>query len=140
MPSFISLQTLLGKQKMTIQLIKTLKQYPDMIFDQELKLLDLLQDKNQCKSDLDLFMLGIDNEIAANKELKNESQRKAAKRELLVDNQVYSELVERLENSDRTFRIAQSNLDKIKNDFSVAKIEVRFLISQSIVSKELELV
>ena len=54
--------------------------------------------------------------------------RKAAKQEFLVKSEIYQELSEQLEKCDRALRIEQLELEKIKNEFSVAKIEARTLI------------
>ena len=120
-------------------IINTLKQYTNSIYDAEMISLNALNAKSQAKSDLDLFMLGIDNEIAANKTLKNESMRKAAKQDLLVDNEVYQDILDNLELRDREYRLAQINLDRVKNEFTVAKIEARLLISQTTEAKQLQL-
>ena len=110
-------------------IIECLKAYPESIYEQELRVMEAMTKKQQAKSDIDFYLLGVEDEIAKNPELKNESRRKAAKSQFLIDSEIYQELTEKLEKCDRDYRIAQLELDKIKNEFSVAKIEARITVS-----------
>ena len=112
-------------------LIQHLKAYPQSIFDLELKVMSALKARNQAKSDIDFYLLGVDEEIAKSKELKNETMRKAARQEHMVDSAIYHQLTEKLEQCDREYRIAQFELERTKNEFSVAKIEARMSINYS---------
>lgn len=109
-------------------LIQNLKAYPQAIFNLELKAMVAMGNKQRAKSDLDFYLFGIDEAIAKNPELKNEIMRKAAKQDLLVKSEIYQELSEKLDKCDRDYRIANFELDKAKNEFSVAKLEVRISI------------
>jgi hypothetical protein len=109
-------------------LIQNLKAYPQAIFNLELKAMVAMGNKQRAKSDLDFYLFGIDEAIAKKQELKNETLRKAAKQDLLVDSQIYEELREKLEKCDRDYRLANFELEKAKNEFSVAKLEVRMSI------------
>ena len=94
-------------------LIQNLKAYPQLIFDREMKVMEAMTKKQNAKSDLDSYLLGVEDEISKNPELRNETMRKAAKKQ----------------QCDRHYRIAQFELDKAKNDFSVAKLEMKMAIS-----------
>lgn len=63
-------------------LIQSLKSFPSLIFNLELKSLIALGEKQTAKNDLDFFLFGIDQEISQKKELKNEISRKAAKQQV----------------------------------------------------------
>lgn len=110
-------------------LIQNLKAYPQSIFDLELKVMSAMTARNQVKSDIDFYLLGVDEEIAKNKELRNETMRKAARKEHIVNSAIYQELTEKLEECDREYRVAQFELERAKNEFSVAKIEARMSIT-----------
>ena len=110
-------------------LIQNLKAYPQLIFDREMKVMEAMTKKQNAKSDLDSYLLGVEDEISKNPELRNETMRKAAKKQLLSDDKNYQKLTKKLEQCDRHYRIAQFELDKAKNDFSVAKLEMKMAIS-----------
>ncbi len=110
-------------------MIKQLKQYPKAIASVEEKLLKLNQEiaiQNQLISFLDA---DLEQEIASNKELKNEQQRKTKRLELRQEPdylQFLAALAEATEKRDRA--IIQLNL--LRNQFSVAKLEMRQAIAQ----------
>ena len=101
-----------------------LRQYPAAIADREKQLLRLQRKIRKANNHLDQLTAAIEIEIATDPELRNEQQRKAKRLELL---------------KDQDYLDAQSNIDKyldrhtnleimlkqIRNQFSVAKLEVK---------------
>ncbi len=109
-------------------IIECLKAYPESIYEQEIRVIEAMNDKNRALRNLNSYLLGVEQQIAKNSFLKNDTMRKAAKQEFLFKSEIYQELSEELEKCDRHLKIEQLELEKIKNEFSVAKIEARTLI------------
>jgi hypothetical protein len=121
-----------------MELIKMyhLKEYPSKIAEVETKILNLAQrscafgdrEVNIYKEQLSFMDADIEAEIASNKELKNEQQRKTKRLELKQEPdylQVKAALTEATEKRD--FELIQLNL--LRNQFSVAKLETRQAIA-----------
>ena len=71
----------------------------------------------------------IDNVIAFS-EFKNEAQRKAAKAQMLKENESYSELATRLQKLTDEYSHAEVGMNLIKNNFAIAKLEARERIAK----------
>lgn len=71
----------------------------------------------------------IDNVIAFS-EFKNEAQRKAAKAQMLKENESYSELATRLQELTDAYSHAEIGTNLIKNNFAIAKLEARERIAK----------
>ena len=63
-------------------------------------------------------------------EFKNDSQRKAAKAQMLKENESYSELASRLQKLTDAYSNAEIGMNLIKNNFAVAKLEARERIAK----------
>lgn len=112
-------------------LIQKLKNFPQQIHAQEMQVLNCYNQKQACKSDLDSYLLGIDDRIAQNPEYKNELQRKTAKHNLISQSDIYCELNQKLLGWETNYKTAQINLEKIKREYSVAKLEIKLAIADS---------
>ena len=110
-------------------LIQKLKNFPQQIQNQEMQVLDCYNQKQAAKSDLDNYLLGIDDRIAQNPEYKNDLQRKAARHNLISQSDIYHELNQKLLGWETNYKIAQIDLDKIKREYSVAKLEIKIAIA-----------
>lgn len=108
-----------------------LKEYPNMIAEVETKILNLEREVNIYKEQLSFMDADIEAEIASDKELKNEQQRKTKRLELKQEPdylRTKAALTKATEKRDR--EVIQLNL--LRNQFSVAKLEMR----QAIASQE----
>lgn len=106
----------------------TLKQFPNKIAKAETKVLNLDREIKIHKENLSFMDGEIELAIANNKELKNEQQRKTRRLELRQEPdylQAKAALTEANENRDK----AQIDLNLIRNQFSVAKLETRVAIA-----------
>jgi hypothetical protein len=114
-----------------------LKEYPNMIAEVETKILNLDREVNIYKEQLSFMDADIEAALsfaapsanASDKELKNEQQRKTRRLELKQEPdylQVKAALIEATEKRDK--EAIQLNL--LRNQFSVAKLEIRQKIAQ----------
>lgn len=110
-------------------LIQKLKNYPQQIHDQEMQVINCYNQKQKAKSDLDAYLLGVDDRIAQDQQLKNDTQRKASKHSFLSKSKIYQKLAEKLIASETNYKLAQVDLEKIKNEFSVTKLEAKMAIA-----------
>ncbi len=109
-------------------LIQNLKAYPQVIFDHEMKVIEAMSQKQTAKSNLDCYLITIENEVANDPELKNETARKAMRKELINNSKAYKRLSNKLDKCEREYKQAQIELEKVKNEFSVAKLEAKMSI------------
>ncbi|MGK7895079.1 MAG: hypothetical protein AB4372_16025 [Xenococcus sp. (in: cyanobacteria)] len=101
-----------------------LNQFPNKIAEAETKILGLAHQVTIHKENLSFMDGEIELAIAFNKELKNEQQRKTKRLELKQEPdylQAKASLTEATEKRDK----AQIELNLIRNQFSVAKLEMR---------------
>ena len=104
--------------------MKNLNQFPNKIAEAETKILGLDRQVAIHKENISFMDGEIELQIASNKELKNEQQRKTKRLELRQQPdylQAKAELTEATEKRDK----AQIDLNLIRNQFSVAKLEMR---------------
>ncbi len=119
-----------GGTPQVMELIKMyhLKEYPSKIAEVEILILSLDREVNIYKEQLSFMDADIEAAIASDKELKNEQQRKTKRLELRQEPdylQVKAALTEATEKRD--FELIQLNL--LRNQFSVAKLETRQAIA-----------
>lgn len=71
----------------------------------------------------------IDNAIAFS-EFRNEAQRKAGKAQMLKENESYTEFATRLQELTDEYSRAEVEMNLIKNNFAIAKLEARERIAK----------
>lgn len=106
-----------------------LKEYPSKIAEVETKILNLDREVNIYKEQLSFIDADIEAAIASDKELKNEQHRKTRRLALKQEPdylQVKAALIEATEKRDK--EVIQLNL--LRNQFSVVKLEIRQKIAQ----------
>lgn len=77
-----------------------------------------------------------DEEVAFNKELKNDNQRKAHRSHYLTFQTAYPEFTIALNNLCTAKSDALARLEEIRNEFSVKKLECRLAIAQALTGLE----
>lgn len=107
-----------------------LKQYPNAIATQQTELLELRQTISQVKEAIADREIKIDWAIAFDAELKNETQRKVKRTELVRADLELGHLQDRLAELDYEQAKAEINLNLLLNQFSIAKLERRRTIAQ----------
>lgn len=113
-----------------------LDEYPQAIYTAQQQLnsinaaiADLTDDKLTAESVVDL-------DIQFDPTLKNEAQRKAKAWEVLSSKQRYSECLHQIRSLKREQAEAAATLDRLRNQFSVAKLELRMAIAQKLTDKD----
>ncbi len=106
-----------------------LSEYPEAIAQAEAKLLKLNQEIEIQSQLLSYLDTEIEKNIASNKDLKNDQQRKCKRLELQQE-QDYLEIKTNLKEAkdDKDEQLIKLNL--IRNQFSVAKLEAKLQIAQ----------
>lgn len=79
----------------------------------------------ETKSEITVVELAIEKQVAFDKDLKNDGQRKAKRKELLSQDDGYDLLTGKLETDQRAKARAEIRLTLLINQFTVAKIEAR---------------
>jgi hypothetical protein len=116
--------------------MKPLNEYPKAIADKERLLLEAIEKGKDEKRKLEKLLLEIEGLIAYDSELKNEQQRKVRKSELLKENYQHEEITRTLEKLEKRKREIEIQLDLLKNEFSVAKLEVRMKYAEMLQTSE----
>lgn len=113
-----------------------LEEYPNTIAELERRLLDFNNQFNNQELYLESIVWSIDKMIAFSPEFKNEQQRKLARIEELDKSETYQK-------AKVNFDICKQNrdeilieLNRIKNQFSVAKIQARLRIAEMTMTVE----
>ncbi len=101
-----------------------LSTFPHAIAKASYEMLDLTAKIRNLRSAILDIESEIDSAIAFG-EFKNDAQRKAAKAQMLKEHQTYSELCDRLQGLTDQQAKAQIDLDLIKNNFAIGKLEMR---------------
>lgn len=107
-----------------------LKQYPNAIANQQTELLELRQTIGQVKTAIASCEAELDRAIAFDAELKNESQRKVKRAELIKADLNLLQLREQLTELEYEHAKAEINLSLLLNQFAIAKLERRRTIAQ----------
>jgi multidrug resistance efflux pump len=107
-----------------------LADYPLAIAKLERRLLRTSKSIRRCQSHLEQLHTAIEQAIAADLDLKNEQQRKAKRLELLNGNDYLSaqRILQTYSDSRASLEI---NLSLLRNQFTVAKLEIRQAVAQA---------
>ena len=103
----------------------SLSEYPHAIAQAQTLIANLELDIAETKAEITVVEQTIDQQVAFDKELKNDGQRKAKRKELLAQDPGYDLLTGRLDSTRRTKARAEIRLNLLINQFTVAKIEAR---------------
>ena len=103
----------------------SLTEYPHAIAQAQTYIANLDLAMAETKSEITVVELAIEKQVAFDKELKNEGQRKAKRKELLAQDDGYDLLTGKLETDRRAKARAEIRLTLLINQFTVAKIEAR---------------
>lgn len=103
--------------------------FPLTIADLERALLKQNQTVRELKARLEACDRALDRAIAFDSELKNDLQRKVKRSELAADPD-YQWLVNEVSKAVEIARLIEIDLDLTKNEFAVAKLEVRERIAR----------
>jgi len=107
-----------------------LKQYPKAIAFQQTQILELRQALRQVRATIIGREIDIDKAIAFDTELKNDTQRKAKRAELVRGDVDLLFLLEQLESLDDQREAAEIEVNRLLNQFAIAKLEKRQTIAQ----------
>jgi hypothetical protein len=105
--------------------MEELKQFPQAIANLSLQILEMNNAIAKLDSQIAENEAAADAEIVFDPELKNELQRKVRRNELLMLNASHRELLNKAD--DRKYDVKQAvvQLELLKNQFEVAKLEAR---------------
>jgi hypothetical protein len=106
-------------------------QYPDAIAGIERQILKLTQDARRLQETLNTIANGIDRAIAFDPELKNDTQRKTKRTELLAENLKFQSAMTRLTQTNERRESLEIDLSYYRAQFSILKLEYRDRISQA---------
>jgi chromosome segregation ATPase len=107
-----------------------LKQYPNTIAAKQTELLELRQRISQVKDEIAERESQIDQVIAFDADLKNDTQRKAKRSERVRTDAELIDLAQQLAELDYQREKAEIELTLLLNKFSIAKLEKRQTIAQ----------
>lgn len=105
-----------------------LNEFPQAIASLERHILKITQTVRRAQAELDQLTAQIDSTIAHDADLKNDTQRKAKRTELMAD-ELYQECLKELHYQQDNRSACEIELSLIRNQFTVAKLEIRELIS-----------
>lgn len=109
-----------------------MSQYPAAIAQAARTVNDLDSQLQAVQLNIHRLEASIDKQIAFDCELKNDSQRKARRFELLEVNLEYQHALNTLMRLTNQKANAVANLDYLRNQFSVAKLEARLAIARQL--------
>ena len=107
-----------------------LSTFPHAIATAQQKLLNLGKDITIARNALLLEENSIDQAIAFSSDFKNDSQRKTARQQMLQESALYQSLTQSLGDLTDKYNRADINLQLVKNNFTVAKLEMRERIAK----------
>jgi hypothetical protein len=107
-----------------------LSNFPHAIATAQQKLLNLGKDLTIVRNQLLLEENSIDQAIAFSSDFKNDSQRKTAKAQMLQESAPYQSLTQNLADLTDKYNRVDINLQVVKNNFTVAKLEMRERIAK----------
>ena len=109
----------------SITKVMELSQYPQAIATTAQAVNDLDLGITQVKRQIARFENCIDAEVTTNPELKNDAIRKAERFRILENNTAYQKLLDELGELNHQRSTAMAELERVRNEFSVAKIAAR---------------
>ena len=107
-----------------------LSNFPHAIATAQQKLLNLGRDITIARNALLLEENSVDQAIAFSSDFKNDSQRKTAKAQMLQESALYQSLTQNLAGLTDKYNRVDINLQLVKNNFTVAKLEMRERIAK----------
>ena len=107
-----------------------LSNFPHAIATAQQKLLNLGRDITIVRNHLLLEENSIDQAIAFSSDFKNDTQRKTARQQMLQESNLYQSLSQQLIDLQEKYNRADINLQLVKNNFTVAKLEARERIAK----------
>ena len=107
-----------------------LSTFPHAISTAQQKLLNLGRDMTIIRNGLLLEENQIDQAIAFSSDFKNDNQRKTAKVQMLQESEKYGCLSQNLVDLTDKYNRADINLQLVKNNFTVGKLEARERIAK----------
>ena len=107
-----------------------LSNFPHAIATAQQKLLNLGKEIAITRNALLFEENQIDQAIAFSSDFKNDSQRKTAKAQMLQESEQYQSLSQKLIDLTNKYNRADINLQLVKNNFTVAKLEMRERIAK----------
>jgi hypothetical protein len=107
-----------------------LSNFPHAIATAQQKLLNLGRDITIVRNALLLEENSIDQAIAFSSDFKNDNQRKTAKAQMLNESNLYQSMSKQLADLTERYNQADINLQLVKNNFTVAKLETRERIAK----------
>ena len=114
----------------------TIAQYPNAIAQAAQAVNHLDYRLNRTKRRVEAIENAAETITAFEADLKNDSQRKAHKAGLLLANEEYQDALEVLTSLSQEKSNALAHLEQLRNEFSVAKLEVRMAIAQKLTGLE----
>jgi hypothetical protein len=102
-----------------------LSTFPHAIATAQTKLVKITNDLNNVRRSLSAQELEIDKAIAFSTDFKNDSQRKAAKVQMLQESARYQELTTLFDSINEKYQLADIDLQLVKNNFAIGKLEAR---------------
>jgi uncharacterized protein YxjI len=114
-----------------MKLAETMKltEYPTAIADLQKEMLKLDQKLRTLRESVAFCLNSIDRQIAFNQDLKNDSQRKAKRAELMETDGDYIEASLQLKNAEDIRAELEIDLQLLRNTFSLLKLERREAIA-----------
>lgn len=101
-----------------------LNEFPKAIANLERHVLKITQTVRNAQAELDQLTAQIDSTIAHDADLRNDAQRKVKRTELMAD-ELYQECLKELHHQQDNRTACQIELDLLRNQFTVSKLEVR---------------
>lgn len=108
----------------------TIARYPQEIAKLSYEVLDITAKIRNIKMLIAEIESETDKAIAFSQELKNDSQRKAAKQQMLKEDENHSQLNKDLRSLEEVLGMTEISLTLTKNQFSIAKLEARERIAK----------
>lgn len=115
-----------------------LKKYPTAIADIATQIADLDYAIVTLKLEAEAIETVADSSVAFAEVLKNDAQRKAKKAEMLQENQRYQEIVSKLNLNQLNKGKLIAQLEQLRGEFSVMKLQRKSRIANAITGLEIE--
>lgn len=113
-----------------------LKEYPEAIHLAARQVNDFEASISELRQAISFLESWADKEVAWNSTLKNDNQRKSQRAECLNQLSEYREATKSLARFQADKASALSDLEELRNSFSVAKLELRMAIAQTLAGVE----
>lgn len=118
--------------------MQDIRRYPGQIEDAANRIVDQERVLGGAKAVLRREEAKIDQTVASDETLTNKTKRDAAREMLQVESDAYQEATEAVETAETIRKKLVNELERLRGEFSVAKLELRREIVQAIRSRRLE--